>query len=91
MAEKTLLERFLNCYVCSETFRDPVSLSCHHSFCSNCLKKFWEQSENKNCPICKRKTSKAAVIDFKLKELADFYVERQKAESSEKEVKVLCT
>uniref|UniRef100_A0A3Q2D072 RING-type domain-containing protein n=1 Tax=Cyprinodon variegatus TaxID=28743 RepID=A0A3Q2D072_CYPVA len=39
---------FLSCHVCSETFRDPVSLSCYHSFCSSCLKKFWEQTGNKN-------------------------------------------
>uniref|UniRef100_A0A3Q2E1V1 B30.2/SPRY domain-containing protein n=1 Tax=Cyprinodon variegatus TaxID=28743 RepID=A0A3Q2E1V1_CYPVA len=39
------------CHVCSETFRDPVSLSCNHSFCSSCLKKFWEQTGNKNSLI----------------------------------------
>uniref|UniRef100_A0A8C9YA54 Uncharacterized protein n=1 Tax=Sander lucioperca TaxID=283035 RepID=A0A8C9YA54_SANLU len=40
MAEKiSLVESFLNCHVCSETFRDPVSLSCNHSFCSSCLQK----------------------------------------------------
>uniref|UniRef100_A0A3Q1GN08 RING-type domain-containing protein n=1 Tax=Acanthochromis polyacanthus TaxID=80966 RepID=A0A3Q1GN08_9TELE len=58
MAERALLESFLSCHVCSETFRDPVSLSCYHSFCSSCLQKFWEQANNINCPICKRKSSK---------------------------------
>uniref|UniRef100_A0A3Q2CAM6 RING-type E3 ubiquitin transferase n=1 Tax=Cyprinodon variegatus TaxID=28743 RepID=A0A3Q2CAM6_CYPVA len=56
MAE-TLLESFLSCHVCSETFRDPVSLSCNHSFCSSCLKKFWEQTGNKNCPISQGNTA----------------------------------
>uniref|UniRef100_A0A3B3HBA6 RING-type domain-containing protein n=1 Tax=Oryzias latipes TaxID=8090 RepID=A0A3B3HBA6_ORYLA len=37
---------------------DPVSLSCNHSFCSSCLQKFWEQTQSRNCPICKRKSSK---------------------------------
>uniref|UniRef100_A0A3B3W2S9 RING-type E3 ubiquitin transferase n=1 Tax=Poecilia latipinna TaxID=48699 RepID=A0A3B3W2S9_9TELE len=46
-----ILESFLSCHVCSETFRDPVSLSCNHSFCSSCLEEFWEQTGNKNCPI----------------------------------------
>uniref|UniRef100_A0A3B4YWU7 RING-type domain-containing protein n=1 Tax=Seriola lalandi dorsalis TaxID=1841481 RepID=A0A3B4YWU7_SERLL len=65
-----LLERFLSCHVCSETFRDPVSLSCNHSFCSSCLKKFWEQAKNKNCPICKRKSSKAFLpVNLGLKKL----------------------
>ncbi|XP_039463562.1 zinc-binding protein A33-like isoform X2 [Oreochromis aureus] len=49
MAEKlAIVEKFLSCHVCSETFRDPVSLSCNHSFCSSCLQKFWEQTKN-NC------------------------------------------
>ncbi|XP_071391108.1 nuclear factor 7, ovary-like [Centroberyx affinis] len=98
MAEKTaVVESYLSCHVCSETFRDPVSLSCHHSFCSSCLKQFWEQAKNKNCPICKRKSSKDILdINFALKELADSYAGRQKADSSEtdkgeEEVQVVCS
>ncbi|XP_040897883.1 nuclear factor 7, brain-like [Toxotes jaculatrix] len=97
MAEKVaLVESYLSCHVCSETFRDPVSLSCNHSFCSSCLQKFWEQAKNKNCPICKRKSSKDDPgVNFTLKELADSFAERQKAESSEtergeKKVEVVC-
>ncbi|XP_074494591.1 nuclear factor 7, brain-like [Sebastes fasciatus] len=98
MAEKlAVVGSFLNCHVCSETFRDPVSLSCNHSFCSSCLKKFWEQAENKNCPICKRKSSKGHLdVNFALKELSDSFAERQKAGSSEtekeeKKVMVVCS
>ncbi|KAL7392102.1 hypothetical protein ABVT39_019567 [Epinephelus coioides] len=86
MAEKiALFESFLSCHVCSETFRDPVSLSCNHSFCSSCLQKFWEQAKNKNCPICKRKSSRDPLLNFTLKELADSFAGRQKAGSSETE------
>nr|XP_033476181.1 nuclear factor 7, brain-like [Epinephelus lanceolatus] len=98
MAEKiALVESFLSCHVCSETFRDPVSLSCNHSFCSSCLQKFWEQAKNKNCPICKRKSSKEFPdVNFTLKELADSFAGRQKAGSSEtekgeKKVEVVCS
>ncbi|XP_041855187.1 nuclear factor 7, brain-like [Melanotaenia boesemani] len=95
MAEKPL-KNYLSCHVCSETFRDPVSLSCNHNFCSSCLQKFWEQAGNKNCPVCKRKSSKEhLVINFGLKEVADSFAGRQKSGSSEteKEVKTLtvCT
>ncbi|XP_037624602.1 zinc-binding protein A33-like [Sebastes umbrosus] len=87
MAEKNvLLESYLNCHVCSETFRDPVSLSCSHSFCSSCLKKFWEQAGNNNCPICKTKSSTdEPAVNFALKELSDSFAGRQKAGSSETE------
>ncbi|KAJ4920253.1 hypothetical protein JOQ06_021888 [Pogonophryne albipinna] len=97
MAEKiALFESFLSCHVCSETFRDPVSLSCNHSFCSSCLQTFWEQSKNKNCPFCKRKSSKDLVVNFALKELSDSFAERQKAgsyetEQGEKKVEVVCS
>ncbi|KAM3877806.1 zinc-binding protein A33-like [Diretmus argenteus] len=83
MAEKTAVESFLNCHVCSETFRDPVSLSCHHSFCSSCLEQFWERAKNKNCPVCKRKSKDEPDVNFPLKELADSFAGRQRAESSE--------
>ncbi|CAG5925495.1 unnamed protein product [Menidia menidia] len=73
MAEKiAVVENLLSCYLCSETFRDPVSLSCSHSFCSSCLQKFWEQTKNKNCPVCKRRSSKDdPSVNLSLKELAD--------------------
>uniref|UniRef100_A0A3B3XDB0 Uncharacterized protein n=1 Tax=Poecilia mexicana TaxID=48701 RepID=A0A3B3XDB0_9TELE len=49
---------------------NPVSLSCNHSFCSSCLEEFWEQTGNKNCPICKRRLSKDnLIVNFGLKEL----------------------
>uniref|UniRef100_A0A3P9IDI3 Tripartite motif containing 35-12 n=1 Tax=Oryzias latipes TaxID=8090 RepID=A0A3P9IDI3_ORYLA len=84
MAERAALLEFLNCHVCSETFNDPVTLSCNHNFCSSCLQKFWEQTQNKNCPICKRKSSKDhSLVNFGLKELADSFAGRQKSESSE--------
>ncbi|CAL8364834.1 unnamed protein product [Gadus morhua 'NCC'] len=44
------LKHYLTCNVCTEIFKDPVSLGCHHSFCSSCLNDFWAQAENKNCP-----------------------------------------
>ncbi|XP_026199084.1 nuclear factor 7, brain-like [Anabas testudineus] len=94
MAEKVyLLESFLSCHVCSETFRDPVSLSCNHSFCSSCLQQFWEQAKNKNCPICKRKSSKDVPrINFTLKELADSFAGRQETEiPKDTNVELVCS
>ncbi|XP_076747268.1 nuclear factor 7, ovary-like [Maylandia zebra] len=97
MAERAFLENYLSCHVCSETFIDPVSLSCNHSFCSSCLQKFWEQTKNKNCPICKRKSSKEyPLVNFTLKELADSFAGRKNTGSSEtqkgeKKLTVVCT
>ncbi|XP_015258990.1 PREDICTED: nuclear factor 7, brain-like [Cyprinodon variegatus] len=96
MAE-SLLESFLSCHVCSETLRDPVSLSCNHSFCSSCLTKLWEQTANKNCPTCKRRHSMDfPPVNVTLKELAVSFAERytsgsSKTERGEKQLMVVCS
>ncbi|CAL8404910.1 unnamed protein product [Boreogadus saida] len=84
------LKHYLTCSVCTEIFKDPVSLGCHHSFCSSCLQDFWAQAENKNCPVCKRKSSKDLVVNFSIKELAESYAGRQRSAPSE-EAQVVCT
>ncbi|XP_041691966.1 E3 ubiquitin-protein ligase TRIM35-like [Coregonus clupeaformis] len=90
------LDSYLCCHICSETFREPVSLGCHHSFCSSCLDKFWVETKNKNCPVCKRKSSKDnPKVNFQLKELSDKYAGREKAGDKEcipdEDREVVCT
>ncbi|XP_061600061.1 E3 ubiquitin-protein ligase TRIM35-like [Cololabis saira] len=48
----------LSCPICVEVFRDPVVLSCSHSFCRACLQSWWAQQETRPCPCCKRRSSK---------------------------------
>ncbi|XP_037833978.1 zinc-binding protein A33-like [Kryptolebias marmoratus] len=99
MAEKmALVDDSLSCTLCLETFKDPVSLSCNHSFCSSCLQKFWEQTKKKNCPLCKRKYSKKfPPVNFALKQVADSFARKQsvrsteeKKEKKEKKKEVVC-
>ncbi|XP_076127622.1 E3 ubiquitin-protein ligase TRIM35-like isoform X2 [Alosa pseudoharengus] len=94
MAEKQqVVEKYLCCHVCSETFKDPVSLHCNHSFCQTCLSKFWGKAKNKNCPVCKRKSSmEDPAIHFSLKELADSFAGRPKLDKNPDEGKeVVCS
>ncbi|KAK3609411.1 hypothetical protein CHS0354_001341, partial [Potamilus streckersoni] len=45
-----------DCSVCMGTFRDPKLLSCHHSFCYNCLEDYVKihlRDGRFDCPICK--------------------------------------
>ncbi|XP_063323476.2 nuclear factor 7, brain-like [Pelmatolapia mariae] len=46
-------EEDLCCPVCQEVFRDPVLLSCSHSFCKDCLKRWWRERPTHECPVCK--------------------------------------
>ncbi|KAJ8274175.1 hypothetical protein COCON_G00088000 [Conger conger] len=54
----SLLEEELSCPVCTEIFRDPVLLSCSHSFCKACLQQYWDQKGSLECPVCRRRSSK---------------------------------
>ncbi|XP_041966896.1 LOW QUALITY PROTEIN: E3 ubiquitin-protein ligase TRIM35-like [Alosa sapidissima] len=94
MAEKQqVFQKDLCCYICSETFKDPVSLHCNHSFCQTCLSKFWGKAKNKNCPVCNRKSSmEDPLINFSLKELVDSFTGRLKLDKNPDEGKeVVCS
>ncbi|XP_051249041.1 nuclear factor 7, brain-like [Dicentrarchus labrax] len=51
-------EEDLCCPVCHDVFRDPSLLSCSHSFCRDCLKRWWREKQTRECPICNRRSSK---------------------------------
>ncbi|KAJ4920034.1 hypothetical protein JOQ06_024555 [Pogonophryne albipinna] len=78
VVEDYKLEEDLCCPVCQEVFRDPVILSCCHSFCKACLQNWWDGKEVKECPVCKRKHSKDLLPpNFALKNLCEtFLLER---------------
>ncbi|KAL7859139.1 hypothetical protein SRHO_G00142860 [Serrasalmus rhombeus] len=58
-ARNPLSEEELSCPVCCDIFRDPVVLSCSHSVCKTCLQKFWETKGSRECPVCRRRSSRA--------------------------------
>uniref|UniRef100_A0A3B3C7R8 B30.2/SPRY domain-containing protein n=1 Tax=Oryzias melastigma TaxID=30732 RepID=A0A3B3C7R8_ORYME len=39
------LEEELTCPVCRDIFEDPVFLPCSHSFCRDCLKRWWKKKQ----------------------------------------------
>ncbi|CAL8401094.1 unnamed protein product [Boreogadus saida] len=58
MAYKSCLVDDLSCSVCGDIFKDPVILSCSHSFCKGCLQSWWMRNQEQQCPLCKRRSSK---------------------------------
>ncbi|XP_033938549.1 nuclear factor 7, brain-like [Pseudochaenichthys georgianus] len=77
------LEEDLCCPVCQDVFRDPVILSCSHSFCKACLKNWWDGKEEKDCPVCRRKSSYEFIINFALKNLCETFLLERGQRSSE--------
>ncbi|XP_022530192.2 E3 ubiquitin-protein ligase TRIM35-like [Astyanax mexicanus] len=74
------LEEDLTCPVCCEIFSEPVLLSCSHSFCRECLQKSWKGREDRECPVCRRRTDGTdPPLNLALKNACEFVVKQRSA------------
>ncbi|XP_038563331.1 NLR family CARD domain-containing protein 3-like isoform X4 [Micropterus salmoides] len=51
------------CALCQDVLKDPVSTSCGHWFCRQCITSYWDQSaspEDSSCPQCGKRSRKRA-------------------------------
>ncbi|XP_039900517.1 nuclear factor 7, brain-like [Simochromis diagramma] len=77
-------EEDLCCPVCHEVFRDPVILSCSHSFCKDCLKRWWRERPTHECPVCNRRSSKSdPPLNRALKNLCESFLQERDQRASE--------
>ncbi|XP_059213138.1 E3 ubiquitin-protein ligase TRIM35-like [Centropristis striata] len=77
------LEDDLCCSVCHDIFKDPVVLSCIHSFCKDCLQSWWTEKQTRECPVCKRRASKEPPFNFALKNLCESFLQERDQRASE--------
>ena len=72
------IDDLLTCPVCLESFRDPKTLACLHTFCSNCLENCRRPYRREiTCPVCKKITSlppmgiQGLQNDFRIQQIKD--------------------
>ncbi|XP_051534576.1 uncharacterized protein si:ch211-281l24.3 isoform X20 [Myxocyprinus asiaticus] len=47
-----LTEDHYRCSVCTEVFKDPVSIPCGHSYCKHCIEIYWSKPTQAGCYAC---------------------------------------
>ncbi|KAM4566794.1 E3 ubiquitin-protein ligase TRIM35-like [Odontesthes bonariensis] len=72
------------CSVCHDIYRDPVVLSCSHSFCRVCLRSWWKEKPARQCPVCNsRSSNKNPPLNRVLKNLCESFVQDRDHRASE--------
>uniref|UniRef100_A0AAY4BH85 Uncharacterized protein n=1 Tax=Denticeps clupeoides TaxID=299321 RepID=A0AAY4BH85_9TELE len=67
-------EEDFSCPVCYEIFKDPLILSCSHSICKVCLQQVWESKGYRECPVCRKRSSKEfPPVNLALKKLCEIF------------------
>ncbi|KAL1005495.1 hypothetical protein UPYG_G00059850 [Umbra pygmaea] len=79
-------EEDLSCPVCCDIYRDPVLLSCSHSFCRDCLQHYWALRTQQDCPICRIRLPNSTTgppRNLVLKNLCEAFVRERERRATE--------
>ena len=90
-SKRSLPEEDFTCPVCFDIFKDPVLLLCSHSFCKDCLQKFWREKKSKECPVCRRQSSlDNPPLNLSLRNLCESFL-KEKSQRASGGSEVLCS
>ncbi|KAM9409515.1 nuclear factor 7, ovary-like [Pholidichthys leucotaenia] len=83
-------EMDLSCSVCHDIFRNPVTLCCSHSFCTDCLRMWWKEQKEQTCPLCKKiSLLRDPPVSLALKNVCDTFREERERRAPP-ETKAVC-
>uniref|UniRef100_A0A3Q3KHE5 Uncharacterized protein n=1 Tax=Monopterus albus TaxID=43700 RepID=A0A3Q3KHE5_MONAL len=73
-----------SCPICQDVFKNPVVLSCSHSFCKACLQTWWADKCIHECPVCKRRSSRTEPpCNLALKNLCEAFLQELSLEDKD--------
>ncbi|XP_039897071.1 E3 ubiquitin-protein ligase TRIM39-like [Simochromis diagramma] len=81
-SEPGSLGKHLHCSICMDTFTDPATTACGHSFCKLCL----DRSSHVNdsvCPLCKNYISRIPDVNIVLRDIVKQMKEMQQEDNDE--------
>uniref|UniRef100_A0AAV2MBR0 RING-type domain-containing protein n=1 Tax=Knipowitschia caucasica TaxID=637954 RepID=A0AAV2MBR0_KNICA len=59
-----LCEEQFECIICTEFFRNPVTLPCGHNFCQVCIEQHWRDKKVRKCPLCNQEFDKSLKLSI---------------------------
>jgi RING-type zinc-finger len=78
------IDELLKCPVCLDTFREPRTLCCLHTFCTECLEGCRRLLRRDiECPVCKRVSNlpptgvRGLPTDYRIEQIRDVFSEMQ--------------
>ncbi|NP_001038429.1 tripartite motif containing 35-21 [Danio rerio] len=88
MASLNVSAEDLSCPVCCEIFKNPVVLSCSHSFCKECLQQFWRTKKTQECPVCRSSSRDDPPNNLILKNLCELFLKDRNEKCSSASQKI---
>uniref|UniRef100_H3B2T0 Tripartite motif containing 35 n=1 Tax=Latimeria chalumnae TaxID=7897 RepID=H3B2T0_LATCH len=84
------MEDEMNCSICQELFKDPVTLRCGHNFCRECVCEYWKEKTSQSCPICRADSAITDLItNHTLRNIIETY--KKEGKKSKIQSKFVCS
>ncbi|XP_067250913.1 E3 ubiquitin-protein ligase TRIM35-like [Chanodichthys erythropterus] len=74
-SKRPFSEEDFMCPVCCDIFKDPVLLGCGHSLCRDCTHQYWAAKGSRECPLCRKRSTKNPPVNLALKNLCQTFLD----------------